>query len=176
MQKAFNQDISRWNTSHVIDMYGMFDNASSFNQPIGKWNTSKVREMSYMFFHAKSFNQNINDWNVSHVEEMYYMFSHADSFNQPINKWNVSNVVFMEGMFKDAKSFSQDISKWTPYYGLNYKDMGYEPKKTPIKEDKLSSIKFKFNNPKAKLFKEINDKLKKQQKMSNLNIKNNLEK
>ena len=38
----FNQDISNWNTSNVIDMSDMFAKANNFNQDIGNWDTSNV--------------------------------------------------------------------------------------------------------------------------------------
>jgi len=42
----------------------MFQNASAFNQNISSWNTSKVVNMNSMFQNATAFNQNINKWNV----------------------------------------------------------------------------------------------------------------
>ena len=41
---SFNQDLSNWNTSSVIDMGYMFNGASAFNQFIKRWNTSNVRK------------------------------------------------------------------------------------------------------------------------------------
>ena len=32
-----NKDISKWIVSHIVDMSGMFYNASSFNQPLKDW-------------------------------------------------------------------------------------------------------------------------------------------
>ena len=37
---VFNQSISKWDTSRVIDMSTMFHYAPAFNQNIGKWSTS----------------------------------------------------------------------------------------------------------------------------------------
>jgi surface protein len=45
---SFNQDISTWGTSNVIDMNKMFEEASSFNQDILSWDTSNV-EYEYRY-------------------------------------------------------------------------------------------------------------------------------
>ena len=43
----FNEDISYWNTSNVINMNNMFNNASNFNINISKWNVKNVENMSF---------------------------------------------------------------------------------------------------------------------------------
>ena len=53
----FNGNISNWNTSSVIDMAGMFWEASKFNGDISNWNTSSVTDMRLMFLYASSFNR-----------------------------------------------------------------------------------------------------------------------
>jgi surface protein len=62
---TFNENISSWDTSNVINMIGMFYNAQTFNQPLNLWNTSAVTNMGYMFYNAASFNQNLSGWNVA---------------------------------------------------------------------------------------------------------------
>ena len=42
---SFNQDISKWDVSNVIDMRRMFCNATSFNQDIGEWDVGNVTDM-----------------------------------------------------------------------------------------------------------------------------------
>ena len=44
--RAFNADISGWDTSSVTSMAGMFADAASFNQDIGGWDTSSVTDMN----------------------------------------------------------------------------------------------------------------------------------
>ncbi|WP_371832637.1 BspA family leucine-rich repeat surface protein [Planktomarina sp.] len=41
-QSAFNQDISKWQTSKVTRMDYMFAGATAFNQDLSKWKTSNV--------------------------------------------------------------------------------------------------------------------------------------
>ena len=63
--RAFNQDVSKWNTSGVTDMHRMFHAASIFNQPIASWNTAKVTDMNNMFREASAFDQDISSWTGS---------------------------------------------------------------------------------------------------------------
>ena len=108
---AFNQDISSWNVSKVINMGGMFFDATSFNQPIGGWDVSNVNEMGQMF-HTSGFNQDIGDWDVSNVTNMAGMFKENDSFNQNIGSWDVSSVTGMRSIFRSTINFNQDLSSW----------------------------------------------------------------
>lgn len=40
--RAFNSDISGWNTNKVTNFYATFSSAHQFNIPIGVWSTSQV--------------------------------------------------------------------------------------------------------------------------------------
>jgi surface protein len=102
-----------WDTSSVMDMNGMFAEATAFNQPIEKWTTSSVTDMTYMFAQATAFNRPIEKWTTSSVMDMSFMFAQATAFNQAIGKWTTSSVTSMEYMFNDAAAFDQDISTWT---------------------------------------------------------------
>ena len=117
----FNQDISAWNVSNVMDMGYMFANAQAFNQPIGGWNVSGAWYMNSMFENADSFNQPIGSWNVSNAMDMFSMFQDNDTFNQPIGSWNVSKVERMTLMFRGASAFNQPIGSWNV---SNVTDMG----------------------------------------------------
>jgi len=109
---TFNQNISSWDTSSVMNMSGIFSVTTSFNQNIGSWNTSIVTNMSYMFNYSSAFNQNIGSWNVSNVTNMNRMFIGASAFNPNIGSWNTSIVTNMDYMFYDATIFNQNISSW----------------------------------------------------------------
>ena len=110
-RNKYNGDISKWDTSNVTNMHGMFS-YSFFNQPIGDWDVSNVINMSNMFFEAWKFNQPIGEWNVSNVTNMHSMFYYAKRFNQSISEWDVSSVTDMSHMFECADNFNQDISNW----------------------------------------------------------------
>ena len=93
----FDADISRWDTSAVTEMKGMFSRAYAFNQDIGDWDTSIVTDMEEMFYAWSAdgstpslFNKDISKWNVSAVKTMKEMFVDAQFFNQPIGPWRTA--------------------------------------------------------------------------------------
>ncbi len=55
IETNFNQDISSWDTSNLINMTGLFGQASKFNQDISGWNTKNVSNMDKMIRGASEF-------------------------------------------------------------------------------------------------------------------------
>jgi surface protein len=107
--------ISKWNTSLVTNMNGLFSHKRNFNGDISKRNVSNVTDMSYMFNCyipgqevVSAFNGDISKWNVSKVTNMEAMFMNSP-FNGDISGWNVSSVTSMGYMFYQT-SFNGDIS------------------------------------------------------------------
>ncbi|EZH75938.1 hypothetical protein ATO12_03870 [Aquimarina atlantica] len=109
---SFNGNISNWNVGKVTNMLSMFAGCSKFNGDLNDWDVSNVTNMEGMFDNADSFTGDLNSWNVSKVTNMSGIFSGADSFNGNLGTWNVSNVNDMSKMFSDATSFNGDISQW----------------------------------------------------------------
>jgi surface protein len=109
---SFNEDISRWNVSNVINMASTFSGCISFNQDISRWNVSRVNNMETTFLGCKAFNHDISPWVVSNVENMSYMFFDCKSFNQDISNWDVRKVKNIFRMFSGCTNFNQDLSKW----------------------------------------------------------------
>jgi surface protein len=111
-QNTFNQDISSWDVSNVIDMSRMFLFATSFDQPLNDWDVSGETDISRMFNQASAFNQPLNNWDVSQVTNMQGMFSVATAFDQPLDNWDVSGVTDMSFMFNFASAFNQPLNNW----------------------------------------------------------------
>ena len=109
---ADGEDMSKYITTKVTDMSGMFRSESTFNDDISAWDVSNVTDMSSMFSRASVFNQDISSWDVSKVRSMFYMFYRASAFNQNISAWDVSAATTMEAMFEKANKFNQDLSGW----------------------------------------------------------------
>ncbi|MDD3263747.1 MAG: BspA family leucine-rich repeat surface protein [Candidatus Nanoarchaeia archaeon] len=110
--KYFNSDINDWDVRNVIDMRGIFYYAEVFNQPLNRWNTSSLENMTYMFYYAKKFNQSVNNFDVSKVTNMTYVFYYAEEFDQPLYNWNFSKVEDIGVMFGETKHFNQPIGMW----------------------------------------------------------------
>ena len=87
-------------------MSAMFKNASTFDQDLSSWNVSKVIDMIGMFNGTEAFNQDIGTWDVSNVTNMFGMFYLASAFNQDLSSWNVSNVTECEEFSLDATAWT----------------------------------------------------------------------
>jgi len=112
----FNDNITKWDTSNVIDMGYMFFGAVSFNQPIGIWNISNVKSMIFMF--AIDLTGLGNDVSGTYSENADVVMN----FNQPLNDWDTGNVLAMDLCFNNC-IFNQDISSWNVSNCRNFRDM-----------------------------------------------------
>ena len=129
-------DISKWNTSNVIDMKNMFRGCSLLSSlpDISKWNTANVTNMSGMFWGCISLSSlpDISKWNTSNVNDISYMFYECESLSSlpDISKWDTSNITDMSGVFRECISLSSlpDISKWNTSNVNNMCKMFYECK------------------------------------------------
>ena len=64
-------------------MSNMFNGATQFNQNISTWNTSSVLDMTSMFQDAASFNQSLSPWSTSNVIDANFIFCGCPVFGQP---------------------------------------------------------------------------------------------
>lgn len=114
---VFNQDISGWDVSKILNMQGMFQEAYSFNQDISGWNTGNVISMSSMFLGAQNFNTPIGSWDVRNVENVDTMFLNVSpyydapswatgisKFNQNLSNWCVAKIPVGPQWFASAIS------------------------------------------------------------------------
>ena len=73
-RRDFNEDISRWNVSNVVDMGYIFYYATSFNGDLSCWDVGRVRSMDQMFFGATSFTHQLGGaWATSKADQ-FMMF------------------------------------------------------------------------------------------------------
>ena len=79
--------MNSWNVVSVINMAGMFKQATSFNQDLNIWNVSAASTMWSMFQSAASFNNNIQSWDIARVANAATMFNGATLFNQNLCAW-----------------------------------------------------------------------------------------
>jgi surface protein len=127
--KAFNQDISGWNTANVVNMSYAFRNTVNFNSNISGWNTAKVTDMSSMFYNSNAFNQNLSTWDVSLVSKFDDIINGGfmdlsgisqTNYDLLLNGWasravlpNVS-INFGSVKYSSAASFSRSVLTSSP--------------------------------------------------------------
>jgi surface protein len=134
LKGSFNRNLSSWNTSRVISMYGLFWDNPQFNNgfapgvSVGNqltWDTSACTDMNQMFRNCPAFNSNLGTgttpWNVNKVTNFNSMFFGCTAFNNgdnsaPINNWSVNTQtgasVNMSGLFYGAQVFNRPIENW----------------------------------------------------------------
>lgn len=113
----FNQDISSWDVSNLVNMSGMFYGAMAFNAPIGTWDISSATNVTNMFKEAYAFNQDLSDW---HTNQLFYfdgMFEDAESFNQDLSTWSVQSLTsainFLDGSAMSPLNYSKLLRAWS---------------------------------------------------------------
>ena len=114
-ERAFNEDITYWNTGNVTTMKSMFDGARLFNQNLNSWDTGNVTDMSYMFNWATSFTGGVSDWDTGNVTDMSFMFAWDFVFNDDLSGWDVSKVTTLAYTFWNNYVFTGqmgDLSSW----------------------------------------------------------------
>ena len=113
-------DISKWDTSNVINMNWLFSGCESLISlpDISKWDTSNVTNMNWLFYKCESLISlpDISKWNTSNVKYMSCLFCKCSSLISlpDISKWDTKNVKYMSCLFSGCKSLISlpDISKW----------------------------------------------------------------
>ena len=141
-------DVTKLNTSEVIDMSHMFDATgySSFEADneifriigLENFDTSKVQTMDSMFYWTGRTTRDwsigkLDSWDVSSVKTFSHMFYRA-AYNARgfdignIGYWNVSETISMDHMFYSAGYGSYtwsigDLSNWNPINVVNMESM-----------------------------------------------------
>ena len=113
-------DISKWNTSNIINMSGIFKGCKFlFSIPdISKWDTSKVTNFSSMFWGCSNLEElpDLSKWNTSKVKTMKEMFSGCSSLKKlpDISNWDTTQVSNMKMMFYGCIGLNSlpDLNKW----------------------------------------------------------------
>lgn len=106
-------NVSKWDTSNVEDMTGLFYNMSKFNCDISEWNTKNVKSMANMFTYCSEFNQDISKWNVENVKNVNSMFMNCSKFNQNLNDWKIKikDKKALKGCFYECP-LEKNLPKW----------------------------------------------------------------
>ena len=104
-------NVTNFNTSQVIDMYGMFAGCSSLQSlDVTSFNTSKVTRMGRMFYNCSSLTSlDLRNFYTSKVLDMAEMFGHCYKikcivFGKNFSTEKVSNLISFNNMFLDDMS------------------------------------------------------------------------
>ena len=105
--------MTKWQTSSLTNMGGMFSGAESFVGNISTWDVSNVYSMYGTFRDATKFNSDLNTWDVSSVTSMNSLFYNAISFNGSLSNWQLSTIgMNADNMFNNASAFNQELCGW----------------------------------------------------------------
>ena len=128
------QTYTAWDVSNVQTMDHMFQGynmfTSYFNDDISNWNTSSLVDINAMFHSSSAFDQNIGSWDVSNVTNAYQMFNgialSIANYDSLLIGWESqnlqNNVVFSGGMSNycngdSARTSLINNNGWTIYDG-----------------------------------------------------------
>ena len=73
----FNEDISRWNVSNVVNMNDTFHSATSFNGDLSCWDVGQVQYMHYTFCNATSFDRQLGGAWATSTATKHMMFRNS---------------------------------------------------------------------------------------------------
>jgi surface protein len=147
---VFDQNITRLDTSNVVDMSNMLKGASSFtndgadlilntesvetmsglfdsttfNGNIASWNTTNVRDFSFLAANNLQFDgYSITDWSTSSATSMAHMFDGCVGLRGNFASFDVSNVQDFSYMFRGASTWTSDLSSWQTGSAINMTSM-----------------------------------------------------
>ena len=115
-------DVSKWNTTNIINMSYLFEGCSSLtNLPdIINWNTKNVINMEGMFLNCTSLITlpEISKWNMEKVTNISKMFSNCEKLEHlpnNISKWNTKKITDISQMFLNCLNlkYLPEISEWS---------------------------------------------------------------
>ncbi len=94
-------DFSRFNTSKVKSMKGMFYHSFLPSLNIRNFDTSSVEDMSFMFYSLKSVTDlDLSGWNVKKVNNIVVLFGDKYSLkNLNLSGWELDSITNMDSMF-----------------------------------------------------------------------------
>ena len=115
----FNQDISKWDVSRVVNMYAMF-HSSEFNQDISQWNIRNVSNMDSMFIKSK-FSKDLFNWKNILNRNVSMAYFNENSLHEKlfgtINRYNdFQNMKSLDNIIKEKidiiRSIDSDKGKY----------------------------------------------------------------
>ena len=106
---GFNEDISGWDVSNVIDMSNVVRAQPLFNQPIGAWDTSSVAKFIYCFYSATGFDQDMSNWNILSSWTVLGMFNGVNLSTVNYDLLLVSWEAQLQGAYPNGAGYSSRV-------------------------------------------------------------------
>ena len=120
-------DLSKFDTSKVMNMYSMFKGCFSLTAlDLSKFDTSKVTDMSYMFNGCSKLTAlDLSSFNTSKVTDMHSMFNGCFKLTAlDLSNFDTSQVYYMDSMFGGcSKLTALDLSKFDTSKVMNMYSM-----------------------------------------------------
>lgn len=118
MLQKINPDVSKWDVSNAVDMFGMFYSCGGFNCNIGDWDVTNVQTTRNMFLYCKMFNQDLSRWKLHNVTDVFSMFDGCISLDQDFSTWELKSIelkhCYLGDMFNNTHKMTKD--KYPPKY------------------------------------------------------------
>lgn len=106
-------DLSDLDTSSVVDMSYMFDDARHIHFDLSKkFNTSSVTDMSNMFRSSRPDTLNLSNFDTSSVVDMSNMFWSTSTNTLYLLSFDTSSVTNMSNMFRSTNTNTLDLSSF----------------------------------------------------------------
>ena len=121
-------DVSKFDTSKVTNMRGMFSYCKLISLDVSNFDTSNVTNMGGMFYKcSKLTNLDVSNFDTSKVTNMYNLFGNCSNVtNLDVSKFDTSNVTNMVSMFSGcSKLTSLDVSNFDTSNVTNMGGMFY---------------------------------------------------
>lgn len=146
-------DLSRFDTSRVVNMANMFDSCTALTSlDLSGFNTDNVTDMQYMFAHCWNITSlNLSTFNTSNVTNMLRMFDSCIALiSLDLSGFDTSNVTNMQCMFLDCRAMtSLNLSNFNT---SNVTNMSYMFRLCAVKSLDLSSFDTSKVNNMAYMF------------------------
>ena len=156
---ATSIDLTGFDTSNVISMYGLFENTVATEiKGLENFDTSNVLYMGRMFQNSKIDSINLTGFNTSKVKNMNSMFEESQASSIDISSFDTSNVTSMHSMFYDTKATSVDVSSFdtSKVKWMNYMFSGSQFTELDLRNFDTSNVEQMngmFKNSKATIIK-----------------------
>jgi hypothetical protein len=122
---VFNQDISGWDWSNIVDVSTMLAGTVAFDTALIDIDVRKVKTFNGMF-NGSLYTQSVRGWKLptTTFASMFEMFSGCYAWTgEGVETWDTGHINDFTRMFFGCTIFNGDVSGWNTGYGTNFIQM-----------------------------------------------------